>query len=91
MTDDKYISAKKLKAHYAWWGETEQRKTFDAIVDVQPAADVQEVTRCKDCWAYETAYYDGGTKQVCRLFQRQMQEKDFCSYGEKRDRKETEK
>ena len=43
MTDDKYISAKKLKAHYAWWGDTEERKTFDAIVDVQPAADVKEV------------------------------------------------
>ena len=47
MTDDKYISAKRLKAHYAWWGETEERKTFDAIVDVQPAADVQEVKHGK--------------------------------------------
>ena len=52
------------------------------------SADVQEMTRCKDCWAYETAYYEGGTKQVCRLYQRQMHEEDFCSYGEKRDGKE---
>ena len=87
MTDDKYISAKKLKAHYAWWGETEERKMFDAIVDVQPAADVQEVTRCKDCWAYETAEYDDGyKKRFCHLFKRQMQEDDFCSYGEPPDR-----
>lgn len=56
MTDDKYISAKKLKAHYAWWGDTEERKTFDAIVDVQPAADVKEVVHAE--WV-EDGYYDG--------------------------------
>lgn len=43
MTDDIYISKKKLKAHYAWWGDTEERKDLDAIVDAQPAADVEEV------------------------------------------------
>lgn len=44
--------------------------------------DCEKVTRCKDCWAYETAEYDGGEKRVCRLYKRQMQENDFCSYGE---------
>lgn len=24
----------------------------------------------------------GGEKRVCRLYKRQMQENDFCSYGE---------
>lgn len=46
----KYIDADKLKRHYAWW-ETgtdemsfdEAKKTFDEIIDLQPAADVAEV------------------------------------------------
>lgn len=40
----KYIDADKLKAHYAWWGDNSSERTlFDAIIDVQPAADVVEV------------------------------------------------
>lgn len=52
-----------------------------------PAADVVEVVRCKECRFYETnvEYYGGGTKDVCRLLKRQMQEDDFCSYGERKD------
>ncbi len=49
-----------------------------------PTADVVEVVRCKDCKYYEVAEYDGGTKNVCRLLRRQMQEDDFCSYVERR-------
>lgn len=30
------IDADKLKQHYAWWGDTQERKDFDDIVDVQP-------------------------------------------------------
>ena len=42
----KYIDADKLKAHYAWWGDNSSERTlFDAIIDVQPAADVVEVRR----------------------------------------------
>lgn len=39
------IDADALKSHYAWWGDTEERRTFDAIVDAQPAADVAPVRR----------------------------------------------
>lgn len=47
--------------------------------------DVVPVVRCAKCRYYETAeYYPDGTKQVCRLFKRQMQEDNFCSYGERR-------
>lgn len=49
-------------------------------------ADAVKVVRCKDCRYYETVeYYPDGTKQVCRLFRRQMQEEAFCSYGERKD------
>lgn len=44
----KYIDADKLKAHYAWWGEDSSERTlFDAIIDVQPAADVVEVRQIR--------------------------------------------
>lgn len=36
------IDADRLKAHYAWWGDTEsgsdKKRTFDTIVDLQPTA-----------------------------------------------------
>ena len=50
-----------------------------------PAADVRPVVLCGECDMYECHEYDGGLKYVCRLFKRQMQETDFCSYGEKRE------
>lgn len=45
-----------------------------------------EVVRCKDCKFYEAGveYYGGGTKDICRLFKRQMQNDAFCSCGERR-------
>ncbi len=66
---------------------------FDEAVDIveaEPtAADVVEVVRCEKCKFYEIVEYwhpdCNGTKQVCRLLKRQMQEDDFCSYGERKD------
>ena len=96
MTDDKYISAKRLKAHYAWWGDTEERKDLDAIVDAQPTADVQEVKhgsfiRCNDWHGYD--YFKctacGGTFYIA-------DGSSFCDYdycprcGAKMDGKEKE-
>ena len=48
-------------------------------------ADMRPVVLCRDCDMYECHEYDGGLKYVCRLFKRQMQEADFCSYGKKRE------
>ena len=48
----KYIDADKLKRHYAWWDD-EEKKIFDEIIDLQPAADVVPVVRCKDCIYYD--------------------------------------
>lgn len=52
--------------------------------------DAAEVVRCRDCRFYEAGveYYGGGTKDICRLFKRQMQPDAFCSVGERRDGKE---
>lgn len=51
-----------------------------------PAADVVEVVRCFECVYHDTADYGGGyTKNVCRLFSRQIQNDDYCSYGMRKD------
>ena len=54
--EEKFISATRLKEHYSWWGDTEEKRLFDTIVDLQPAADVKKVRRGKwiEC---ETADY----------------------------------
>jgi len=45
----KYIDADRLKKHFAWWGTTgidtyeKNKKDFEQIIDLQPAADVAEV------------------------------------------------
>lgn len=53
-------------------------------------AEFVEVVRCKECKRYEKVEYfsydsEDATKNVCRLLSRQMQEDDFCSYGERKD------
>ena len=49
----------------------------DAIreVDAQPAADVVEVVRCRDCQKFKTY----GCRMVASGYD------DFCSYGERKD------
>ena len=48
----------------------------------QPAADVAEVVRCKDC------KYRDGTPGQPNILCAQMHEDDFCSYGECREGKD---
>lgn len=44
------------------------------------------MVRCGECSFYEVADYgDGYTKNVCRLFNRQLQNDDYCSYGVRKD------
>ena len=54
----------------------------------QPAVDVVEVVRCKDCKRFDPLYGEVG---ICNLHTAQahgnvtMQPDDFCSYGERKD------
>ena len=58
------------------------------LVEKQPAADVVEVVRCKDC-RFKTLTQDGEYNPediVCEFFMTDgMQENDFCSYGERKE------
>ncbi len=72
------------------WTETKaeqaQRDFVAAVLRVKaaPTVDAVPVVRCAMCRFYEDAEYDGCTKLVCRLFGRQMQDDDYCSYGERK-------
>lgn len=74
----KYIDADALKSHYSWLGDetTLTKHDVDDIVDVQPAADVAEVVRCKDC-----RYFDVTQTYLCDMHHRAANEDDYCSYG----------
>ena len=68
----------------------EQNKYFNmglkcAIRDAksQPAADVVEVIRCKNCKNYELMKSNG--KHFCNEFGGFVTEEDFCSRGERKE------
>lgn len=58
------IDADKLKQHYAWWNNEEQR-TFDQIVDAQPTVDAVPVVRCRECihWKPPHVLQNDGTER----------------------------
>ena len=49
---------------------------FQQYVEHQPAADVAEVVRCKDC-----RYFDVTQTYLCDMHHRAANEDDYCSYG----------
>ena len=75
-----------LFLRYAKAMDIENAETKCPFKNFKNKADFVEVVRCKDCKFYENVeYYPEGTKDICRLFKRQLQPTDFCSYGERKD------
>lgn len=66
-----------------------QEQSLDILRGIQEkvSGDVVAVVRCRDCRCYEPGveYYPDGTKDICRLFKRQVQDDCYCSWGERRD------
>ena len=66
---------------------TERNATMTSakrLLTYMPAADVAPVVRCKDC-----KHEFGGRCSICG-FQKRKPE-DFCSYGERKGKNETER
>lgn len=60
------------------------RKLYEA-----PAADVVPVVRCANCQYFEIVeYWPDGTKKVCRLLNKQVNENVFCSFGCRKEKAE---
>lgn len=83
MDKTKYIDADKLKRNYdyARWDD-ESKKIFDEIIDLQPAADVVEVVRCKDCkyYRWEINMCDEPFSTAHNV----VHEYDYCSKAERK-------
>lgn len=85
----RYIDADALKECYDWWrGEhtshdmKEYADIFNEFINEQPAADVVEVVRCRDCY-YSVISKDGN--RGCKYLELEVEDDDFCSYGERKD------
>lgn len=52
-----------------------------------PTVDAVVVTRCKDCkYAYINSFSASSGEALCASSGKLMQQDDFCSYGERRDK-----
>lgn len=60
-------------------------RTFAAMIDSVPAADVVEVVRCRDCIYWEPASPTRTSGNCNRSFEITAWATDFCSYGERKD------
>ena len=57
------------------------------LVDSVPTVDAVVVTRCKDCkHAYINSFSAAPGEALCTLSGKPMQQDDFCSYGEPKDK-----
>lgn len=54
--------------------------TFDIVLK-EPAADVAEVVRCKDCQYYQDAKINKKGFLICPSSGMKISETDYCSYG----------
>lgn len=54
--------------------------TFDIVLK-EPAADVAEVVRCKDCRYYQDARINKKGFLICPASGMEITETDYCSYG----------
>ena len=63
-------------------------RVIDILSD-PPAADVVPVVRCANCQYFEIVeYWPDGTKKVCRLLNKQVNENVFCSFGCRKEKAE---
>ena len=89
------IDADRLKAHYAWWRETENGRKmadlFDEIVDAQPTADVVEVVRCENCkWQQKRLLDNGRYWYECGKGNEALgDDGGFCSDGDQKEAETT--
>lgn len=86
-----YIERVALKRELAPYEENDFSQQMDvilAIVDAQPAADVVEVTFCKDCRYYQDAKVNEKGFLICPAYGMEITETDYCSYGSRMDKED---
>ena len=81
----------KMDKHYSFpWSKVSKAYMFD-LIEQQPAADVVEVVRCKDCQYYkprsQSPKWNAKDKACCRSAVITTKPYDYCSCGAKMDGK----
>ena len=85
-----YIERNDLIKNLNYFAAEHYSVLVNDLIMKQPTIDVAEVVRCRDCKYYDKKYHQ------CKLHSEEpdqystgfifnMQEDDFCSYGERRE------
>ena len=85
-----YIERNDLIKNLNYFAPEHYSVLVNDLIMKQPTIDVAEVVRCRDCKYYDKKYHQ------CKLHSEEpdqystgfifnMQENDFCSYGERRE------
>ena len=78
-----YINRAELISNLKEFANEQLTPLIENLIQKQPAADVAEVIRCKDCKHYVANYCTRDIRGRTNMFY--MSDNDFCSYGKTKD------
>ena len=87
----RYIDTQKVTVPRGFFNKNLGVPDLLKWLEAQPAADVVEVVRCKDCQNCEVIYpvkiigYEPEEVYYCKAHNGSRNPKDFCSYGRRKD------
>ena len=81
-----YIKREALMRNLKQFAPEQLTPLIESLIQKQPAEDVVEVVRCKDCKNYELM--KATNSHFCNEFGGYVKDEDFCSRGAKMDGKE---
>lgn len=88
-----YIDRTALKQELAPYEENDFSQQMDVILDIvdaQPAGDVVEVVRCRECAHYKICdRWENGRRMLCEIHHHSYLghdgDKNFCSWGQRKE------
>ena len=80
-----YIEREALMRNLKHFAPEQLTPLIESLIQKQPAADVVEVVRCKDC-KYWQDNNGGYPHEECKWSENETPDlDDFCSYGERKE------
>lgn len=80
-----YIEREALMRNLKQFAPEQLTPLIESLIQKQPAADVVEVVRCKDC-KYWQDNNGGYPHEECKWSENETPDlDDFCSYGERKE------
>ena len=83
-----YIDREKIFSIWRSMPAPASVTSLAAAISQTPAADVVEVTFCKDCRYYPTAKVNEKGFLICPASGMEITETDYCSYGSRMDKED---